>query len=60
MNRAEYRAAHRAARVLRGQGRILECPIRVRDGWPGIFVSSTGELKGWFGFDRMFQPLNAE
>ncbi len=57
MTREEYRTARKKARTLKGRGRIVECPVRTKDGYPGLWVSSTGEIQGWYGFDKMWEAL---
>jgi hypothetical protein len=60
MTRAEYSRARQEARTRKGAGRILACPVRVAPGHPGVWVSSTGEVQGWYGFDDMFQPIGLD
>lgn len=56
--RKQYKAAHQISRIHRARGLAWPMnPTRLAPGWPGIFVGSDGQAYGWYGFDRMFEPL---
>jgi|GEM_PF-5759790 len=48
--KAAYDEAHRLARVNRREGRWLENPVRVEDGYPGLFVRADGQVACFAGF----------
>lgn len=48
--RARYRAAHREARLNAKQGLWLQNPVRVVDGYPGVFVGADGQARRFAGF----------
>jgi hypothetical protein len=42
--RERYKAAHRQARINASNGLWLRNPVRLVDGWPGVFVGASGRL----------------
>jgi hypothetical protein len=48
--RDRYRAAHREARLNARKGLWLENPVRVEDGYPGVFVGADGRPRRFAGF----------
>lgn len=57
MTKEQYRAARREARKNRRLGLWLRNPVRAVDGFPGEFVGADGQVFGFYGFERMFEPL---
>jgi len=55
--RTEYRAAHRLARVNRRAGRWLHNPVRLTEGYPGLWVGADGRV-AHLVMTRLLVPLN--
>lgn len=45
-----FKTAHRQARINRSRGQWLHNPIRIADGYPGLFVGADGQLRSFAGF----------
>lgn len=59
--RTRYRAAHRQARLNAKQGLWLQNPVRLVEGYPGVFVGANGSPYGFAGFNAapdLFQVVN--
>ena len=48
--RTIYKAAHREARRNRRGGLWLCNPVRIADGYPGLFVGADGQIRSFAGF----------
>jgi hypothetical protein len=42
--RDTYRRAHREARINRREGRFMHNPVRITDGYPGLWVEASGQV----------------
>ena len=56
--RARYKAAHRLARRNRRDGLWLHNPIRIADGYPGLWVEASGQVVEFAGFNAGPYPWN--